>query len=281
MWSSARRRVARGDVAGLGAGSGVRVYAQNVHWELEGAFTGEISAPMLLELGVDRDDRRALRAAAAFWRDRRDREPAGRGSARGRPARHRVCRRDRGRAGGGKDRGRARPAGGARSAPRAARHRVRARMGDRDRQDRHARDRAGGACLRQVAAPAPVLYGGSVKPENAAALLALPDVDGALVGGASLDLPVFRGDLPRGCRRSVTPVVLVILDGWGIAPPGPGNAVELAETPVFDALWAGYPHGTLAASGEAVGLPRGRWVTPRSATSRSARAGSSSRISRA
>jgi 2,3-bisphosphoglycerate-independent phosphoglycerate mutase len=56
----------------------------------------------------------------------------------------------------------------------------------------------------------------------------------------------------------VRPVVLVILDGWGIAPPGPGNAVELAETPVFDALWAHYPHGTLAASGEAVGLPPGQ-----------------------
>ena len=54
------------------------------------------------------------------------------------------------------------------------------------------------------------------------------------------------------------PVVLVILDGWGIAPPGPGNAVELADTPVFDALWTRYPHGTLAASGEAVGLPPGQ-----------------------
>ena len=54
------------------------------------------------------------------------------------------------------------------------------------------------------------------------------------------------------------PVVLVILDGWGIAPPGPGNAVELARTPVFDALWERFPHGTLAASGEAVGLPPGQ-----------------------
>jgi 2,3-bisphosphoglycerate-independent phosphoglycerate mutase len=54
------------------------------------------------------------------------------------------------------------------------------------------------------------------------------------------------------------PVCLVILDGWGIAPPGPGNAVELAATPVFDALWERYPHGTLAASGEAVGLPAGQ-----------------------
>jgi len=53
-------------------------------------------------------------------------------------------------------------------------------------------------------------------------------------------------------------VVLVVLDGWGCAPPGPGNAVELAETPVFDRLWAEYPHTTLKSSGKAVGLPPGQ-----------------------
>jgi 2,3-bisphosphoglycerate-independent phosphoglycerate mutase len=53
-------------------------------------------------------------------------------------------------------------------------------------------------------------------------------------------------------------VVLVVLDGWGCAPPGPGNAVERAETPVFDRLWREYPHTTLKASGEAVGLPPGQ-----------------------
>jgi 2,3-bisphosphoglycerate-independent phosphoglycerate mutase len=53
-------------------------------------------------------------------------------------------------------------------------------------------------------------------------------------------------------------VALVVLDGWGCAPPGPGNAVELAETPVFDRFWAEYPHTTLQASGEAVGLPPGQ-----------------------
>jgi 2,3-bisphosphoglycerate-independent phosphoglycerate mutase len=53
-------------------------------------------------------------------------------------------------------------------------------------------------------------------------------------------------------------VTLVILDGWGCAPPGPGNAVELADTPVFDRLWREYPHTTLVASGEAVGLPPGQ-----------------------
>ena len=53
-------------------------------------------------------------------------------------------------------------------------------------------------------------------------------------------------------------VALVILDGWGLAPPGPGNAVELADTPVFDRLWETYPHTTLEASGPAVGLPPGQ-----------------------
>ncbi len=57
---------------------------------------------------------------------------------------------------------------------------------------------------------------------------------------------------------SGAPVVLVVLDGWGIAPPGPGNAVDLAQTPVFDALWKRWPHTTLEASGRAVGLPDGQ-----------------------
>jgi 2,3-bisphosphoglycerate-independent phosphoglycerate mutase len=53
-------------------------------------------------------------------------------------------------------------------------------------------------------------------------------------------------------------VALVILDGWGIAPPGPGNAIELADTPAFDRLWREYPHAQLVASGAAVGLPDGQ-----------------------
>ena len=52
-------------------------------------------------------------------------------------------------------------------------------------------------------------------------------------------------------------VVLAVLDGWGIAPPGPGNAVTLAKTPNIDRLWASYPHTQLEASGKAVGLPKG------------------------
>jgi 2,3-bisphosphoglycerate-independent phosphoglycerate mutase len=53
-------------------------------------------------------------------------------------------------------------------------------------------------------------------------------------------------------------VCLVVLDGWGIAPPGPGNAVDLARTPVFDDLWERCPHTQLTACGAAVGLPEGQ-----------------------
>ena len=56
----------------------------------------------------------------------------------------------------------------------------------------------------------------------------------------------------------VPSLALVILDGWGLAPPGPGNAVSLAETPVFDRLWATYPHTELSAQGRDVGLPPGQ-----------------------
>jgi 2,3-bisphosphoglycerate-independent phosphoglycerate mutase len=62
-----------------------------------------------------------------------------------------------------------------------------------------------------------------------------------------------------GSRAARAPsVCLVVLDGWGLAPAGPGNAVSLAKTPVFDELWATYPHTTLTACGAAVGLPEGQ-----------------------
>ena len=53
-------------------------------------------------------------------------------------------------------------------------------------------------------------------------------------------------------------LALVILDGWGLAPDGPGNAISQASTPVFDELWATYPHATLSTSGRDVGLPDGQ-----------------------
>jgi 2,3-bisphosphoglycerate-independent phosphoglycerate mutase len=65
--------------------------------------------------------------------------------------------------------------------------------------------------------------------------------------------------LPPGPSELPAPsAVLIVLDGWGLAPDGPGNAVSLARTPVFDELWSSYPHTQLTASGRAVGLPDGQ-----------------------
>jgi len=52
-------------------------------------------------------------------------------------------------------------------------------------------------------------------------------------------------------------VVLVAIDGWGIAPGSHGNAISEGNTPNMDSFWASYPHTELGAAGEAVGLPRG------------------------
>jgi 2,3-bisphosphoglycerate-independent phosphoglycerate mutase len=56
----------------------------------------------------------------------------------------------------------------------------------------------------------------------------------------------------------VPSLALVILDGWGLAEPGPGNAISLSETPVFDGLWGRFPHTQLSAQGRDVGLPDGQ-----------------------
>jgi 2,3-bisphosphoglycerate-independent phosphoglycerate mutase len=54
------------------------------------------------------------------------------------------------------------------------------------------------------------------------------------------------------------PVVLCILDGWGLSPSREANAVALGKTPSFDRIWEGCPHATLTAHGPAVGLPEGQ-----------------------
>lgn len=58
-------------------------------------------------------------------------------------------------------------------------------------------------------------------------------------------------------KNTPKPVVLVVLDGWGITKPYNGNAITLAKTPVIDDLIKRYPATVLEASGEAVGLPAG------------------------
>ena len=56
-------------------------------------------------------------------------------------------------------------------------------------------------------------------------------------------------------RKQLT---MIIMDGYGLAKPSPGNAVENASTPVLDELFKTCPHTTLSASGEDVGLPAGQ-----------------------
>jgi triosephosphate isomerase len=173
------------------AGTDIAVAAQNVHWEVEGPFTGEISAPMLFELGVygaivghserrqlfgETDEGVARRAAAALeaglWviacvgeteaeREAGETEEVLRRQVAVLEAHEQLvlAYEPVWAIGTGKT-----------ATPEQA-------------QEAH-------AFLRGLV-DVPILYGGSVKPDNAAELLAQPDVDGALVGGASLDVASF------------------------------------------------------------------------------------------
>lgn len=57
------------------------------------------------------------------------------------------------------------------------------------------------------------------------------------------------------CNKSISPIILAILDGWGYSEENKGNAIKLANTPTMDSLWTNNPHCLLSASGEDVGLP--------------------------
>ena len=187
---------------GLGPESAIRVYAQNVHWELEGAFTGEVSPSMLAELGVagsivghserrqhfgetDETVRRRAEAAleaglhviACVGETEAERE-AGETEAVLERQVAAIPRHERlviayepvWAIGTGRT-----------ATPEIA-------------QEAH-------AYVKSLHG-APVLYGGSVKPENAASLLSLPDVDGALVGGASLDFLSFEAICRAGAEAA-------------------------------------------------------------------------------
>ena len=179
-------------VKGLGEGSEVKVFAQNVHWELEGAFTGEVSAPMLLELGVrgalvghserrqyfaETDETVRLRAEAALeagldviacvGETEHEREAGETAQVLERqvavlPVHERlvIAYEPVWAIGTGRT-----------ATPEIA-------------QEAH-------ALIKSLHA-GPVLYGGSVKPDSAGSLLSQPDVDGALVGGASLETTSFE-----------------------------------------------------------------------------------------
>lgn len=61
--------------------------------------------------------------------------------------------------------------------------------------------------------------------------------------------------LSSASKESINPVTLIMIDGWGLAPPTKGNAISLAKTPNMDSYYKLYPHGELIAAGESVGLP--------------------------
>jgi triosephosphate isomerase len=173
------------------AGTEIAVAAQNVHWEREGAFTGEVSAPMLRELGVygaivghserrqyfgETDETVAKRTEAALEAGLSVIACVGETEAEREAGETEDVLRRQVSVLEGEDNlvvayepvwaiGTGKTA-----TPELA-------------QEAHAFIKG----LLDV----PVLYGGSVKPENAGELLALPDVDGALVGGASLDVESF------------------------------------------------------------------------------------------
>jgi len=181
------------------AGTEIAVAAQNVHWEEEGAYTGEISASMLRELGVygaivghserrqhfgETDETVARRAHAALEaglfviacvgeteqeREHGETEDVLRRQASALEADDNlvVAYEPVWAIGTGKT-----------ATPEIA-------------QEAHA--------FVKTVLDVPVLYGGSVKPDNAAELLGQPDVDGALVGGASLDLDSFTAI----CRAAI------------------------------------------------------------------------------
>jgi len=184
------------------AGTEVAVAAQNVHWEQEGAYTGEISAGMLLELGVygaivghserrqyfgDTDETTARRARAALsaglfviacvGETEEEREGGVTEDVLRRqvslfePDDNLVIAYEPAWAiGTGKT-----------ATPDMA-------------QEAH-------AFIKSVL-DVPVIYGGSVKPDNAEELLGRPDVDGALVGGASLELESFMAICRAGASTN-------------------------------------------------------------------------------
>jgi triosephosphate isomerase len=187
-------------------GSRVEVYAQTMHFEREGAFTGEVSPAMLADVGVqgvvlghserrelfgETDRALALKVPAALdaglapilcvgeTEAERENEDTDRklrqqikddlaNVATERLAEVTIAYEPIWAIGSGRV-----------ATPEQAQEAIafiRALVADRD---------------REAAERVRVLYGGSVKPDNAAELLALPDVDGALVGGASLDAESF------------------------------------------------------------------------------------------
>jgi triosephosphate isomerase len=173
------------------AGTDIGVFAQNCHWETEGAFTGEVSAPMLRELGVygtivGHSERRRLFGETDEGVARRVEAALAHGLHVIACVGETEAEREAG------------------ETEAVLRRQVSVLEADDNLVVAYEPVWAigtGRTATPEIAQEAhafvkslldvPVLYGGSVKPENAAELAAQPDVDGALVGGASLDVGSF------------------------------------------------------------------------------------------
>jgi triosephosphate isomerase len=180
--------------------AGLTTYAQNVHWDKEGAYTGEISPTMLVDLGVvgslvghserrryfgESDETVGLRMRGALAAALRVVVCVGETIEERRAGKtQEVLRRQLSVVEPHPDLVLAYEpvwaiGTGHTATPETA-------------QEAH-------AFIKSIV-DAPVLYGGSVKPDNAGTLLAQPDVDGALVGGASLDVDSFKAICETAAR---------------------------------------------------------------------------------
>ncbi|HLF68856.1 MAG TPA: triose-phosphate isomerase [Gaiellaceae bacterium] len=177
---------------GLGEQSEIRVYAQSVHGELEGAYTGEVSPPMLLELGVKgavvgHSERRQHFGETDEMVRRRAEGALEAGLAVIACVGETEAEREQGRTNEVLERQ-------VSVLPRHDRLVIAYEPVWAIGTGRNATPEIAQEAHAFVKSlhPTRVLYGGSVKPENARVLLAQPDVDGALVGGASLDAQSFE-----------------------------------------------------------------------------------------
>jgi triosephosphate isomerase len=180
--------------------AGLTTYAQNVHWDKEGAYTGEISPTMLVELGVagslvghserrqyfgESDETVGLRMRGALAAGLRVVVCVGETIEERRGGKtENVLRRQLSVVEPHPDLVLAYEPVWAIGTGHTATPEI--------AQEAH-------AFIKSVVG-APVLYGGSVKPDNAGTLLAQPDVDGALVGGASLDVDSFKAICETAAR---------------------------------------------------------------------------------
>jgi triosephosphate isomerase (TIM) len=202
-------------VAGELAGSRIGLGAQNLHWEAQGAFTGEVSAPMLVDAGCryvlcGHSERRQFFADSDEWVQKKTRSALAAGLHPVVCVGETLPERESGRT------------------LEVVGRQVRAALAGltpeqvgaltvayepvwaigtgktataAQAQEVHAAIRS---ILRElapaVADAVRILYGGSVKPDNAAELMSQPDVDGALVGGASLKAADFTGIIQGALR---------------------------------------------------------------------------------